>query len=240
MILPYTDGCNGHFEENKQKTNMKFAVILDPAHGSNVAGKGSPDGIKGNKESQYYFKEYEWSREFCKFFLAPRLKEMGIDVYYTVDPDNEYEPGLSKRVEITNNIIKEHPDTKFVFVSPHVNAAGDGKDYKVATGWCIYTTKGETNSDVLADCIMKQAEQCLPLVKKSIRKYKNEYMKKDYEANFTVIYGANCPAVLSENFFQDCKSDVLWLKTPAAKTVLADIHAGGIMDYFNLKFANYI
>lgn len=219
---------------------MKFGVILDVPHGSNVAGKGSPDGLKGNTESQYYFREYIWGREFCKFFLAPRLKEMGFDVYYTVDPDNEYEPGLSKRVQITNQIIKEHPDTKFVFVSTHNNAAGNGSEYKVATGWCIYTTKGENNSDILADCLMKKAEEYLPLVKKNIRKYKNEYMKKDYEENFTVIKGANCPAVLTENFFQDCKSDVLWLKTPAAKTVLADIHAGGIMDYFNLKFANYI
>lgn len=234
------NGCTGHFEEIKPKKDMNCAVILDVPHGSNVSGKGSPDGIKGNTSSQYYFREYQWGREFCKLFLAPRLREEGIEVYWTVDPDNEYEPGLSKRVAITNDIIKKHPDKHFVFVSTHNNAAGNGSEYKVATGWCIYTTKGENNSDILADCIMKRAEEALPLVKKTIRKYKNEYMWKDYEENFTVIYGANCPAVLTENFFQDCKSDILWLKTPAAKSVLADIHSMGIVDYFKLKFPNEI
>jgi N-acetylmuramoyl-L-alanine amidase len=219
---------------------MRFGVILDPAHGSNVAGKGSPDGIKGNKESKYYFREYQWSREFCKYYLEPRLKSYGVQVFYTVDPDNEYEPGLSKRVEITNQIIKEHPDIHFIFVSPHVNAAGDGKEYKVATGWCLYTTKGENNSDILADCMMTKAEDNLPLLSKKIRKYKNEYMKKDMEADFTVIYGADCPAVLTENFFQDCKSDVLWLKSNEAKEVLCEIHVDGILDYFKLKYPDEI
>lgn len=217
-----------------------LAVILDPAHGSNVAGKGSPDGIKGNKSSKYYFREYQWSREFCKYYLEPTLKRHDIQVFYTVDPNNEYEPGLRNRVQMTNKIIKDHPDIHFIFLSPHVNAAGDAKEYKVATGWSIYTTKGENNSDILADCIMTEAEANLPLLNKKIRKYKNEYLKKDVEENFTVIYGANCPAVLTENFFQDCKSDILWLKSNEGKEVLCEIHVDGILNYFKLKFPNEI
>ena len=217
-----------------------LAVILDPAHGSNVAGKGSPDGIKGNKSSKYYFREYQWSREFCKYYLEPTLKSHEIQVFYTVDPNNEYEPGLRNRVQMTNKIIKDHPDIHFIFLSPHVNAAGDAKEYKVATGWSIYTSKGENNSDILADCIIMEAEANLPLLNKKIRKYKNEYLKKDVEENFTVIYGANCPAVLTENFFQDCKSDILWLKSNEGKEVLCEIHVDGILNYFKLKFPNEI
>ena len=217
-----------------------LAVILDPAHGSNVAGKGSPDALKGNKSSEYYFREYHWSREFCKYYLEPTLKNHGIQVFYTVDPNNEYEPGLRNRVQMTNKIIKDHPDIHFIFLSPHVNAAGDAKEYKVATGWSIYTSKGENNSDILADCIMTEAEANLPLLNKKIRKYKNEYLKKDVEENFTVIYGANCPAVLTENFFQDCKSDIHWLKSNEGKEVLCKIHVDGILNYFKLKFPNEI
>ena len=132
-----------------------LAVILDPAHGSNIAGKCSPDALKGNKSSKYYFREYQWSREFCKYYLEPTLKSHGIQVFYTVDPNNEYEPGLRNRVQMTNKIIKDHPGIHFIFLSPHVNAAGDAKEYKVATGWSIYTSKSENNSDILADCIIR-------------------------------------------------------------------------------------
>lgn len=217
-----------------------LAVILDPAHGSNVAGKCSPDALKGNKSSEYYFREYQWSREFCKYYLEPTLKSHGIQVFYTVDPNNEYEPGLRNRVQMTNKIIKDHPDIHFIFLSPHVNAAGDAKEYKVATGWSAYTTKGENNSDILADCIIREAEANLPLLNKKIRKYKNEYLKKDVEENFTVIYGANCPAVLTENMFQDNKSDILWLKSNEGKEALCKIHVDGILNYFKLKFPDHI
>ena len=60
------------------------------------------------------------------------------------------------------------------------------------------------------------------------------------EENFTVIYGANCPAVLSENMFQDNKSDILWLKSNEGKEVLCEIHVDGILNYFKLKFPDHI
>ena len=36
---------------------------------------------------------------------------------------------------------------------------------------------------------------------------------KDIEAGFYIIKGANCPAVLTENFFQDNKKDVELLES---------------------------
>ena len=95
----------------------KLIVILDPAHGSDVKGKRSPDGTH---------LEYIWSREICKK-LKDRLILNDFRVKYTNETENEI--GLSKRKEIANNIKSSPGEYKFL-VSLHNNAAGDGKMQK--------------------------------------------------------------------------------------------------------------
>lgn len=233
MFNQYTDGCNGYFEELKPKI-QKFGVIIDRAHGKNVTGKCSPDAANGLKDSPYYYYEWQWSSIICTK-LAERLKDVGFRVEFTVNPDDPNEPGLDVRGKRTNRIINDNPDIHWVFLSMHSNAAADINTWSNATGFSIYTTRLENNSDILADCIIKRAEETLPLYKKHIRKYMNEYLKKDYEAAFYVIKAANCPAVLSENWFHTTKSDVAWLKSERGKEVIVDFHVKGIIDYFNLK-----
>ena len=217
----------------------KFGVIIDRAHGDNVAGKCYPDTAKGSKDSPYYYKEWEWSSIICKK-LANRLREEGFRVEFTVNPDDPNEPGLSTRGKITNKIIKDNPDVNWVFVSMHSNAIGDINEWSNATGYSIWTTKGENNSDILADCIIKRAEEALPLYKKHIRKNMNAYLKTDYESNFYVIKAASCPAVLSESFFRTATCDVAWLKSEKGQEAIVDFHVKGIVDYFKLKFPDYI
>ena len=202
-------------------------------------GKCSPDAAKGLKNSPYYYYEWQWSSIICTK-LANRLKEEGFRVEFTVDPKNEREPGLNTRGKITNKIINDNPDVNWIFISMHSNAAGDGYNWSTATGYSIWTTKLENNSDILADCILKRAEESLPLYKKHIRENMNAYLKTDYESNFYVIKAANCPAVLAENWFHTTKSDVAWLKSEQGQKVIVDFHTKGIIDYFKLKFPNEI
>lgn len=233
------NGCAGHFEEIKPVVHMKkFGVIIDRAHGKNVSGKCSPDAANG-VQSKYVYYEWKWSSIICRL-LQKRLEDEGFRVEFTVDPDNEYEPGLSKRVEIANRIIKDNPDIHWIFISMHSNAAKDGHMWTNATGYSIYTTKGLTNSDYLADCIIKRAEEVLPLYKKNIRKYSNKYLEADHEENWTVIYGTTCPAVLAENWFHTTKSDVAWLTSEQGQEVIVDFHTKGIIDYFKLKYPDEI
>ena len=217
----------------------KFGVIIDRAHGENVAGKCSPDAAKGLKDSPYYYYEWQWSSIICAK-LAKRLKNDGFRVEFTVDPKEKREPGLRERAKVTNKIINDNPDVNWIFISMHSNAAGDGYNWSNATGYSIWTTKLENNSDILADCIIKRAEEALPLYKKHIRKNMNAYLKTDYESNFYVIKAANCPAVLAENWFHTTKSDVAWLKSEQGQNTIVDFHAKGIADYFKLKFPNEI
>ena len=70
----------------------KLVVILDPAHGADVAGKCSPDGR--------HF-EYKWSRERIAHLKALLINE-GFEVYETTLSVNE--PGLTRRKNFANNI----------------------------------------------------------------------------------------------------------------------------------------
>ena len=80
-----------------------------------------------------------------------------------------------------------------------------------ARGYSIYTTKGKTNSDILAEYIMQQLAIDFPELKARTDKTDGDL---DTEENFTVLVKTNCPSVLLEWLFQDNKADVELLINP--------------------------
>lgn len=192
-------------------------VILDNGHGINTAGKCSPDKS---------FYEWQWNRMFVNR-LKLLLEQQGYIVFIVVPELNDI--SLSERANRVNVICDKFGAGNCILVSIHVNAAGMG-NWMNATGWSAWTTKGKTNSDKLAECL---CNACL-----------NEGIKlrtdisdgdKDYEANFTIIYKAKCPAVLTENLFMDNKSDLELLKSEKTIQKLLNIHINGINTYFDNK-----
>lgn len=199
----------------------KLIIILDPAHGADVKGKCSPDGVH---------REYRWSRDRVKALRAMLVNE-GYEVYVTTESENE--PGLSKRKNFATQIRHGSPK---LLISPHNNAAGSNGQWLNAQGAAIYTTKGKTNSDVCADIILKQFEQDFPEIK--IRKYTDKPLERDFEENFTVISGNDYWGVLIEWLFQDNKQDVEKLLSPTfnsrfEKSLVEAI--GKIEDHFFKK-----
>ena len=213
---------NQVIEPNIQQAASPITIILGTAHLSSTPGKRSPDGT---------FREYQYSRELCNL-ICSKLKSLGYKciIDYVADdmPGLTSSQELVKRVSIVNNLY-EQLNKQVIYVSIHVNAAGSN-EWKKATGWSIYTSKGVTKSDKLADCIYGRAKSILESLGKKLRTDFSDN-DPDYEENFYVLKNTKCPAVLTENFFQDCKTDVAWLLTDEAKKVLVDIHVEGIIDY---------
>ena len=100
-----------------------------------------------------------------------------------------------------------------------------------ATGWSCYTCKGQTESDLLADCLYTVADRILK--KKVIRTDYARDSDRDWEENFYILRHSLCPAVLTENFFMDSHSDLEYLQSRAGKQAVVDIHVEGIVDYLN-------
>ena len=166
-------------------------ILLDPAHGHNTPGKRSPDGT---------LLEYAYTRDLANQILAT-LQTKGHNAQLLV-PETEDIP-LKERVRRANTICTAQGPANVLLISIHINAAGDGTRWHTATGWSCYTCKGQTESDRLADCLYKAAEQIL----------RNQVIRTDYardgdpdwEENFYILRHTHCPAVLIENFFMDNK-----------------------------------
>ena len=171
----------------------KFTIILDPAHGEETPGKRSPDEK---------LREYKWSRERVQE-LKKALELAGFEVFLTNNTDREI--GLSRRSANANKISRRNK----ILLSLHSNAASNG-GWSNARGYSVYTTKGKTTSD-------KVAEQILQDFKKNFPELQGRFDRSDgdldIEENFTVIYKTNFPSVLIEWLFQDNKEDVKLLQS---------------------------
>ena len=200
-------------------------ILIDNGHGIQTKGKRSPDGK---------LLEYAYTRELARQ-IVKILKSRGYDSELLVPEDDDIP--LSERVRRINEICLTyepscpaptgHPDV--ILISLHINAAGDGTKWMNATGWSCYTCKGQTESDRLADCLYKAAEQIL----------KNQVIRtdcardgdSDWEENFYILRKTPCVAVLSENYFMDNKSDLEYLQNQTGKQAIIDTHVEGIVEW---------
>lgn len=179
-----------------------LTVILDDAHGSDVAGKRSPDGRH---------REYSWS-QFWIAELGKHLTDIGFSVVYNAP--EETEPGLLTRVNRANQIR----GPAFVF-SLHNNAAGMGDEWKNARGFSIWTTRGETKSDYCATILFNNLRAVLPDLP-----FREDLADgdPDFEANFTVLLSKH-PSVLFEYLFQDNELDLLLIENPYLTRTIVEI-----------------
>lgn len=191
-------------------------ILIDNGHGSNTPGKRSPDGT---------LREYAWTRE-VSCMICDLLQAEGYDAKLLVP--EQWDVSLAERCRRANQYNKK--DT--ILVSIHINAAGNGSKWMKARGWSIFTTKGITKADELAERIWFRAKAAFgwPL---TVRSYSTAKMGHDYEENFYILMHTYCPAVLIENFFMDNKDDCAYLKTDKAKATCAEVAVAGIKDYMS-------
>lgn len=192
-------------------------VLIDPGHGIDTPGKRSPDGK---------FREYLWNRQVADL-LGARLVAMGIDASPVVTETNDIP--LSTRVQRVNRICSKVGASNVILVSIHANAAGNG-GWMNAKGWSCYTSKGNTESDGIAECLYDAFEKEFP--DRKIRKDLSDG-DRDWEENFYVLAKSRCPAVLLENFFYDNQEECAFLLKDETKERIASAAALGIARYLD-------
>ena len=200
-----------------------ITIILGTAHQKSIQGKCSPDGK---------FREYKYSREVVKA-VCDILQSMGYRTLIDIEDDDlglTQQRELSLRCNIVNELVKQYKNC--IYVSIHVNAAAADGKWHNATGWEVYTSAGKTKADELATCLYNAAKY----------NAENKKMRTDYsdgdpdkEAHLYVLKHTNCPAVLTENFFQDNQKDVDYLTSDEGFHAIVRLHVEGILNYILIK-----
>lgn len=199
----------------------KIHVLLDNGHGSNTAGKRSPDGK---------LREYAYAREIVKYISASLKK---LNIANTILVPETTDISLSTRVSRANTIYKKNKAKGIttILISVHCNAAGNGTQWMTARGWSVWTSVGQTAGDKLADKLYEAAEEVLTPLNQKLRKETYKDGDPDYESNFYILKHTSCPAALTENMFQDNKDDVNFLLSTEGKNAITKLHVLGITKY---------
>ena len=195
-------------------------IILGTAHGVNVPGKCSPDKR---------LREYKFSREVIND-LAPELEAHGFTVYIDNPQDEVPRPQateLSTRCKFVNRICAKHGKDNCRYVSIHVNAAGSDGRWHDARGFCVYVARSCSEaSKRLAKTF------CDLAISRDLRGNRSVPSAHYWQANFYVLRNTACPAVLTENLFQDNRADVDFLTSAAGKAAIVKLHLDAILKHF--------
>lgn len=191
-------------------------ILIDNGHGSNTVGKRSPDGS---------LREYAWARDIASRLVA-ELKKKGLDAERIVTEETDIP--LSERCRRVNAICKRLGSQNVLLVSIHINAAA-GSGWHNARGWSgwVYTNASE-KSKKLAQLLYAEAE------KRNLKGNRSVPSCKYWTANFYIVKNTLCPAVLTENLFQDNREDVKYLLSEEGKAAIINLHVDGIQRYLNL------
>ena len=191
-------------------------IFIDNGHGLMTAGKRSPDG---------QFREPFYNREIARRVVSD-LRDRGLDAELLVPEDDDI--SLAERVRRVNTACFLLGKQNIILVSIHVNAAGNGSKWLNATGWSVYTCKGQTESDKLAECLCQAAIKNFPG-----RRIRTDISDgdMDWEESFYILRKSLCVAVLTENFFMDSHSDLEYIQSKAGKQAVVDTHVEGIVEY---------
>lgn len=223
-------------------------VALGTAHEAYTPGKGSPDGR---------FREPRYSREVL-IEVEAILKGYGIRSfidYLPMEPRKEWRSTdwrkeqsreLAWRTSFVNGLCERYGKENVIYVSLHNDAAGADGKWHTSGGFSVWTTKGTTKADALAECIYDAADRNLIYYKacfdelqrkggygknqKPIRMDKSDG-DRDWEAGLYVLKNTKCAAVLVEAMFQDNKYDVAFLLSDEGRHAISRIIVEGIIKY---------
>ena len=201
----------------------KFNWILDAGHGGVVNGEYITPGKRSpiwSDGSQYF--EGVGNRNIVKK-LIQRLEEKNID-YVDLLEGTQADIPLHDRAYRANKIYHSEPNS--VLVSIHSN----GFTSESANGFSIYTSRGETKSDLIATMFMKNMELYFPK-----HKSRKDYTDgdPDKEANFYILKKTNCPAILIENFFMTNFRESKLLMSTEFQDRIVECHLQTILEIEN-------
>jgi N-acetylmuramoyl-L-alanine amidase len=208
----------------------EFCIFLDAGHGGINPKVKLPNGYttypskcaqhnNGTFHSYGWFFEGLFNRGVVQY-IEQYLKDWG---YSTMKVYDEIiDTPLSKRVTKANFAAKNYKAS--LYLSIHGNAATN----KNARGWEVFTSPGQTKSDIFAELLFKEVKQSFP---NWIFRPDLTDGDHDKEDRFYVLTQTDMPSVLSENGFFTNYHDAKLMFDADFQKKLALCHARAVGDY---------
>lgn len=206
----------------------EMTVVVGTAHRRRLRGKQSPDGR---------LREYAYSRRVAAEVCAA-LRQRGckceVDLMDADLPRQMQAPvekvetqrELAMRVNYVNELCRQQGARRVLYVSIHVNAFGSDGQWHSPCGWQVCVSpQGSERSKMLAACLYDAAQAHWLRVRKPAQ------AQKFWAQSLYVLNQTACPAVLTENLFQDNRKDVAFLLTDAGRQAIVALHVEGITKY---------
>ena len=206
----------------------EILAVIGTCHRRREPGKQSPDGR---------LKECAYGRDIAKR-VAAGLQALGyksiidylpLDLPRTMQAPNaglERQRELAMRVNFVNEVCRQEGSQNVIYVSIHVNAAGSDGQWRNARGWSAFVSdKASARSKLLASCLFDAAED------QGLKMRRPLPTQKFWEQSLYVLDHTLCPAVLTENLFQDNLDDVNFLLSSEGRKAIERLHVEGIIKY---------
>ena len=187
-------------------------ILLDNGHGGLDKGVyvTAPSKMHTFKEDGFTVYEGHFNREVVKK-IAFQLNTLGIPNFLIAQ--GPADKPLKERVALANEVAAKW-NGKAIYISVHGNG-GKG------TGFEVYTSKGQTKSDEIAEFYLDAMREEFP--NKAERRNDSDG-DGDKEANFYVLKNTTCPAVLTESFFMDRREDAELMMSYDGMRKIANAH----------------
>lgn len=206
----------------------EILVVLGTAHRRRLAGKQSPDGS---------LLECVYSREVASG-VKMKLEAYGYRVVIDYTPLDlpktmqtpyewlETQRELGMRVNFVNELCRQYGAKCVLYVSIHVDASGKDGQWHGAHGWSVRVSpKASAQSKLLAGCLFDAAEAHGLCTRRQLAN------QKYWVQSLEVLNDTDCPAVLTENLFQDNRKDVAFLLSDEGRHTIERLHVEGIIRY---------
>lgn len=201
------------YDERKESTML---IAIDAGHGSNTAGKRTPDGYREH-----------WGNVMVASYFAKAMDRCSINYIKTGwDDDNskdDPDTALSRRQKTIKNAKCDYS------ISFHFNACGDGKSYNSGQGIeTLISNKAPGDSLRMAQCIQKYLIQGTT--------QKNRGVKTQSLAMCNCSTMGTKASVLIECAFMTNQRESELMKTEAFCKECAEEAAKGFCEYIGIKY----
>ena len=188
-------------------------VLIDNEHGRETKGKCSP---------YQRLREWKYTREIAKEVVAI-LSQHGVNAQLLTPEDGDI--AISERCRRANNIYR-HFGKDIILVSIHNNAAGADGKWHYARGLSAHVgLNASSKSKMLAQYLWNEA------IAQGLKGNRSVPAAPYIAQNLAICRDTLCPAVLTENLFQDNKEDVDLLLSEEGKEKVTATHVNAIVEF---------